>query len=56
MDDILGQPVIAIIRPGKPWVGTDGKTRTPLEAKWWRRWEEGKVIKVETETDDGVPF
>jgi len=55
-DDILGQPVIAIIRRGKPWVGQDGKTRTPLEAKWWRRWEEGEQISVETETDDGVPF
>jgi len=55
-NDLMGKPVIAIVRRGKPWVGNDGKTRTPLEVKWWRTWEDGEAIKVDTETDDGVPF
>ena len=59
-DDILGKPVKAIIKYGKPWTSNkDGKTRTYLEVKWLAGWEEG--IKVDVELfpngdDDNLPF
>ena len=58
-DDILGKPVKAIIKYGKPWTSNkDGKTRTYLEVKWLANWEDGKTVEVDvmsTDKDD-LPF
>ena len=58
-DDILGKPVKAIIKYGKPWTSNkDGKTRTYLEVKWLANWEDGKTIEVDVMSTDNsdLPF
>ena len=53
--DILGIPVIAVINKGKPWTGKDGKTRTSLEVKFVRTWDEGEKITILADGTD-IPF
>lgn len=57
-DAILGKPILATIKKGKPWTGKDGKTRNPLEVKWFTEWKEGKPISVDLigKDDEDIPF
>lgn len=55
--DILGKPVLSVIRRGKPWTSNrDGKTRHPLEVKWFRSWADGEELDPDTLKKDDLPF
>lgn len=57
-DDLVGKPVMVVVRKGKPWTSErDGKTRTPLEAKYFNVWNEGAELSdKELDDDDDLPF
>ena len=50
--DLLGKPVIAVVKKGRPFTNKEGKTRAFWDCKWIKQWKEGKVKKVE----DEIPF
>ena len=50
--DLLGKPVIAVVKKGRPFTNKEGKTRAFWDCKWIKEWKEGKVKKVE----DEIPF
>ena len=56
--DILGVPILAVIKNGKPWKGNDGKERVSLEVKWLEPWVDGKPVDVDAvpSKDDDIPF
>jgi hypothetical protein len=57
--DILGKPVMACIKKGKPWKSDlDGKTRFPLTVKWLKKWEGTPLSDDEIFNDkkDDLPF
>ena len=58
-DDILGKPVMASIKKGKPWTSDrDGITRFPYEVKWLSKWD-GPSIDLDKEvlnSKDDIPF
>ena len=52
--DMLGRPVKAVIKRGKPWTSsTDGITRRPLQVQWFNTWEDGSQIEI---VEDDLPF
>ena len=51
-DDILGKPVVAVVKKGRPFTNKEGKTRTYYDCKWIKRWENGKAKEV----GDEIPF
>jgi len=57
-NDVLGMPVKAVIRKGKPWTSNrDGVTRTPLEVKWLRHWDGPKMSASDLmSADEDLPF
>ena len=54
-DDMLGQPVKALVALGKPWKDRDGKTRQYYECKFCKKWEKGKK-KITGGSSDDIPF
>ena len=51
-DDILGKPVVAVVKKGRPFTNKEGKTRSYYDCKWIKRWENGKAKEV----GDEIPF
>lgn len=51
-DDILGKPVVAVVKKGRPYTNKEGKTRTFYDCKWIQKWENGKAREV----GDAIPF
>ena len=50
--ELIGKPVVAVVKKGRPFKNKEGKTRTFYDCKWIKQWKEGKVKKVE----DEIPF
>ena len=50
--DILGKPVVAVVKKGRPYTNKEGKTRTFYDCKWIQKWENGK----QKEVGDDLPF
>jgi len=58
-DDILGKPVMASIKKGKPWTSDrDGITRFPYEVKWLKNWDGPQLDMTEEilSKKDEIPF
>ena len=53
--DMLGKPAIAVVDKGRPWVNKDGETKQYWDAKFLKKWEEGKQ-KTVSGADDAIPF
>ena len=52
---MLGQPVIAFVDKGRPFVDKKGQTRVFWDCKFCKQWKDGKKIKVEAKGSD-LPF
>ena len=50
--DILGKPVVAVVKKGRPYTNKEGKTRTFYDCKWIKQWKNGKTKEV----GDEIPF
>ena len=53
--DMLGKPAIAVVDLGRPFVNKDGETKQYWDAKFLKKWEEGKQ-KAVSGADDAIPF
>ena len=53
--DMLGKPAIAVVDLGRPFVNKDGETKQYWDAKFLKKWEEGKQ-KTVSGADDAIPF
>ena len=53
--DMLGKPAIAVVDLGRPFVNKDGETKQYWDAKFLKKWEEGKQ-KTVSGADDEIPF
>ena len=51
-DDLLGLPVMSFLGESRPWKGKDGKTRTNLEVRAYKKWEGG----IRKEVLEDIPF
>ena len=53
--DMLGKPVTAFVDLGRPWTSKDGERKQYWDAKYVKKWDEGKVRTI---TGDGneIPF
>ena len=53
--DMLGKPVTAFVDLGRPWTNKDGERKQYWDAKYVKKWDEGKVRTI---TGDGneIPF
>ena len=55
-DVMLGQPVIAFVDKGRPFVDKNGKQRVFWDCKFCKKWEGGKKKKISTKSGSGLPF
>ena len=53
--DMLGKPAIAVVDKGRPWVNKDGETKQYWDAKFLKKWEDGKDIVIDG-VSDAIPF
>ena len=54
-DDVVGKPVIAVIKEGRPWKDKKGNPRVYFDCKFVKKWEGGKAKKQNGAGDD-IPF
>jgi len=54
-NDMLGKPVTAFVDLGRPWTNKDGERKQYWDAKYVKKWDEGKAKTI---TGDGneIPF
>ena len=53
--DMLGKPAIAVVDLGRPFVNKDGETKQYWDAKFLKKWEDGKDIVIDG-VSDAIPF
>lgn len=54
-DDTLGQPCIAFVDLGRPWVNKNGERKQYWDSKYIKKWPEGEK-KVISGGEDEIPF
>ena len=53
--DVNGRPVLVTVSH-REWKGREGDTMIAVEVSKTKEWEGGEPLKVETNTDDDIPF
>ena len=54
-DDTLGQPCIAFVALGSPWVNKNGDSKQDCDSQYIKKWAEGEK-KVISGGEDEIPF
>ena len=55
-NDMLGVPVTAVVKKGKPFTNKNGERKQYFDCKWVERWKDGVKIDVEGDKDEKIPF
>tara|TARA_R100000781_G_scaffold110631_1_gene76205 strand:+ start:701 stop:1333 length:633 start_codon:yes stop_codon:yes gene_type:complete len=54
-EDVLGKPAIAFVDLGRPFTNKKGEKKQYWDAKFLKKWEDGKEITI-AGGDDAIPF
>ena len=55
-NDLLGQPVTAVVDLGKPWTNKEGERKQYYECKFCKTWKDGKKKTITGGKSDAIPF
>tara|TARA_R100001082_G_scaffold63216_2_gene35437 strand:+ start:520 stop:1170 length:651 start_codon:yes stop_codon:yes gene_type:complete len=55
-EDMMNKPVCAFVAKGRTYKNKEGKTRWFYDAKFCKKWEDGKMLEGGGASEDEIPF